>query len=384
MAAKSKKEKKKISGQSFAGILLYMMIGAGCGILIVRYLDHFAAGELTLGKMILLSCLLFVSVYAAMLIQIVIHEAGHLVFGLLTGYRFSSFRIFSLMWVKENEKLRFKRLSIAGTGGQCLMSPPDLKDGRMPFLLYNFGGAIMNLIFSAVFLALSFLIPEASSLRIFLQILALIGTAFAFMNGAPLHFGPVDNDGCNAVSMMHDDEAVRAFWIQMKANELLSKGIRIKDMPSEWFAVPADGSMKNSIIAAVGALACNRLMDEHRFSEADDLMEHLLSIDSGIIGLYRGMMVCDRIYLELIGENRPEVLSGMMTKEQKQLMKAMKKFPSVLRTEYAYALLSDKDTENARKIKAQFDRCASSYPYPVEIAGEAELIQEAYHISCAV
>ena len=33
---------------------------------------------------------MMVCLYGAILIQIVIHEAGHLVFGLLTGYRFCS------------------------------------------------------------------------------------------------------------------------------------------------------------------------------------------------------------------------------------------------------------------------------------------------------
>ena len=47
----------------------------------------------------------FIILFASVLISIplvtVIHEGGHLVFGLLTGYKFSSFRIMSFMWVKE-------------------------------------------------------------------------------------------------------------------------------------------------------------------------------------------------------------------------------------------------------------------------------------------
>jgi len=34
-------------------------------------------------------------------IQIAIHEFGHMIFGLITGYKFSSFRMGNLMWVKE-------------------------------------------------------------------------------------------------------------------------------------------------------------------------------------------------------------------------------------------------------------------------------------------
>ena len=247
------KKKRKNSGQ-WIGVLLYMLIGVGCGVLIMRYMDLMTGDSGHIGKQMVLFGVLALSVYAAIALQTVIHEAGHLVFGLATGYQFSSFRIFSWMWVKENGKLHFKRLSIAGTGGQCLMAPPELKDGKMPFLLYNFGGAIMNLIASAVFFGISLLLPSSSLLVLLFQVLALIGAAFAAMNGVPLRLGPVDNDGCNALSMMRSSEAVRAFYIQLKANELISKGTRLKDMPAEWFVVPGDEAMRNSIVASTGAL----------------------------------------------------------------------------------------------------------------------------------
>ena len=328
-----------------------------------------------MGKQLILYGLLVLSLYAAIIIQIMIHEAGHLVFGLATGYRFCSFRIFSWMWVEEEGKLRFRRLSISGTGGQCLMAPPELQDGKMPVLLYNFGGSIMNLAVSAVFLGLSFLLPSTSFIALFLLVLALVGLAFAIMNGVPLHLGAVDNDGCNALSLMRSEEAARAFWVQLKANEQISRGRRLKDMPAEWFAMPGDEAMQNSMIATVGVLACNRLMDEHRFAEAEDQMAHLLSMESGIVGMYRSLLTCDRVFVELISQNRREILDSLLTKEQVKFMKAMKTFPSVLRTEYAMALLADRDEGKAQKIEKMFDRCASRYPYPSEITGEKEYMQ---------
>ena len=356
-------------------ILLYALTGAAGGLVIVHYLDTVVAGGPLTVRHLLLFLLLFALLYAAMLLQIVIHEAGHLVFGLATGYRFVSFRIGSLMWLREDGRLRCRRLSIAGTGGQCLMGPPDLKDGRMPVLLYNLGGAIMNLLASAVAFGISLLTPPASVITPFLQLLALIGVAFALINGLPLRMGAVDNDGRNALSLLRSKVAVRALWIQLKVNEQQAMGVRIRDMPAEWFAVPDDEAMRNPIISAVGALACSRLMDEERFAAADALMEHLLSIDSGIVGVHRAMLTCDRLYLELIGENRPEALDALMTKEQQTVMKAMKDFPSVLRTQYARALLAGRDKQQAQEIEAQFDRFAARYPYPQEIAAERELMR---------
>lgn len=370
-----KKGKKNGRGAQLLSILIYLMIGAASGILIVRYIDHFTGPDVTIGQEILLFAMLMLSVYAAMLLQIIIHEGGHLVFGLATGYKFSSFRILSWMFVKEEGKLRIRRLSLAGTGGQCLMAPPDLKDGTIPFLLYNFGGAIMNLCSCLLFGGLSFLFPPDSFFNFFLLVLVLVGAGFAFMNAFPLRLGQVDNDGANALSLLKSREAVRAFWIQMKVNEQISRGVRLSDMPEEWFVLPEKEAMNNGITAYIGVLACSRLMDQKRFEEADAMMESLISGGEGIAGLHRGLMICDRIFLEVTVKNRPEVLESLLTKEQKKFMKAMKTFPSVLRTEYALALLADKDKEKAEKVRKEFDRYAARYPYPSEIEAEREYMK---------
>ena len=379
MPDKRKEKRAKNKGQ-WISIVIFLLIGAACGVLILMYLDFPGQQGKTHLANFVSFLLLLIGMYAAMLIQIILHEAGHLIFGLLTGYRFSSFRIFNLIWVRLEDRIQFKKLNIAGTGGQCLMIPPDLKDGRMPVMLYNFGGAIVNLITAIVCFGLSFLCPVRSLGWTILMMFAVIGLAFALINGLPVKMGAVNNDGRNALDLSRSEEATRAFWIQMKVNEQISKGIRLKDMPEEWFTVPSESSMNNGIIATLGVLACGRLMDQHQFEEADKLMKRLLSRQNGIVGLYRNLMICDRMYVEMISENRKEILDGMRSKDQLKIMKAMKKYPSVLRTEYVYALLAEKDPAKAQKAMAQFDQCTKSYPYPSEIDGERELIKLAEEI----
>ena len=55
-------------------------------------------------------------------------------------------------------------------------------------------------------------------------------------------------------------------------------------------------------------------------------------------------------------------------------MKAMKNHPSVMRTEYAYALLFEKNKKKADKILEKFESITEKYPYENEIASEHELI----------
>jgi hypothetical protein len=112
-------------------------------------------------------------------------------------------------------------------------------------------------------------------------------------------------------------------------------------------------------------------------AEADALMEQLLNMDSAIVDLHRKLLICDRIYCELIGQKRKEKIEALYDAEQKKFMKTMKRFPSVVRTEYAYALLLEQNQEQAEKIKKEFEKIAVTYPYKQDIQSERELMEMA-------
>lgn len=176
---KKKKEKTAQNKGQWITYVVYMLLGAACGIFDLMYMDTAGQSEKGLFSEIIPLALMLIGTYAAILIQLIIHEAGHLIFGLMTGYRFSSFRIANLMWVKLDGRIQCRKLHIAGTGGQCLMIPPDLKDGKMPVMLYNFGGAIINLATAVLCVGLSFLCSARSLGWTILMTFAVIGLAFA-------------------------------------------------------------------------------------------------------------------------------------------------------------------------------------------------------------
>ena len=255
------------------------------------------------------------------------------------------------------------------------MTPPEMKDGKIPVFIYNYGGAFLNLILSAVSLCLYLFMPHIEFLSPFFLYLTVIGIGFALANGIPLKGTLVSNDGYNALSLGRDKDALRGFWMQLMINSLSSDGVALKDMPEEFFTVPTDEQMKNVMIAPIAVFASNRYTEQHRFEEADALMKRLLEMESGIVGLYKNLMICDRLYIELISENRKDVVDAFLTKEQKSFMKSMKTYLTVMRTEYAYALLCNEDEEKAEKIKAQFEKCAKNYPYEADIKTERTLMQ---------
>ena len=93
----SKTKKRKISWQQCAVMAVFIIIGGFCGIMAVNLMDKIAAAGQSGVAELLLFLAVVVAMYAAMTVQIIVHEAGHLVFGLISGYEFCSFRIFSWM-----------------------------------------------------------------------------------------------------------------------------------------------------------------------------------------------------------------------------------------------------------------------------------------------
>ena len=92
---------------------------------------------------ILFNVAIFLVFYVIFIIfGIAVHELGHLVFGLLTGFGFCSYRLFSLVWFKEDGKIRFQNTKFIFMG-QCLMAPPEDPE-KFKFVWYNLGGGLFR------------------------------------------------------------------------------------------------------------------------------------------------------------------------------------------------------------------------------------------------
>ena len=345
------------------------VIGAFCGV----YLAELVPDGLSFFENIVIYLAFIIAIVFTVLFSVILHEAGHLLFGLLSGYKFCSFMIFGIDLIKQDGKLRIKRYSLPGAGGQCLMCPPEYNDNSFPVMLYNLGGIIANAVVALVFGATVLLFDLGLVPKLILGGAALVNLVFALVNGIPIS-AVIENDGYNTVMLKNNPKARKAFWLQLKYHELLAQGLRIKDLPEEMLFRPTDEELaSNSLIAFMANFMCERLVDEHRFEEAYSLSEEFLAKENKIIQLNRVIMVSDMIFAELILENRGEVLEGLLTKDQKRIMAQLKAMPCVLRTEYAYALLGQGDVSKAEKIKSKFDKVQKSYPYKGEIESAKEL-----------
>ena len=362
-------KKKSASGENLfraLSVVLAVVTGAVASALSFLSLDVSSA--------VLRTLITAAFILVAFFIQLIIHEAGHLVFGLLTGYSFSSFRILSFMLKKEDGRIVLRKLNLSGTAGQCLMGPPEPVDGRVPYVLYNLGGVLMNLISAALSVFICLLLGTGGRGWYFFAVLAVVGIYLALTNGIPSGMGAVPNDGYNAAHLGKDPEAVDSFWKQLKISQQQGEGIRLKDMPDEWFSLREGADLNNPLIAAIAVFGENRAMDSKDFEKAGERIRLLCSEEVSIAPLYRALLVNDAVFPEVLEKGGEVDLSAIREKDTAAILKQMRAFPSVIRTEYAVAALAENDRAKADSAMTAFEKTAKSYPNPIEIESERELI----------
>ena len=311
---------------------------------------------------------------ASLVLTVILHEGGHLIFGLLTGYRFVSFSVFGFV-VQRGTDGRFclGHKPMAGMAGQCLLAPPGGIDDPMPVALYNMGGVIVN---AAVALACGIgmlLQPSAVAFAVYM-LLGLVNLYFALTNGLPLPPALIQNDGGNQ-RCLKTPEGRRALWVQLSMAAEQVAGKRLRDMPEDWFALSPGADLNNPLICSVAVFRAAQLMDQLKLPEAEQAIRALLNRKTGLLGLHRFLLSCDGAVCELLLGRPGDLLEALNTKQHQQLLQSMPRNPSVLRTRYAIALLREQDIPAANAILADFQRYAPVYPFPQEVAAEKELLR---------
>ncbi len=69
----------------------------------------------------------------------------------------------------------------------------------------------------------------------FLVMMCFAGVSLGLLNGIPFKRG-ITNDAANVCLMRKYPKSKKAMMVQLRVNAYIQEGIRIKDMPEEWFA----------------------------------------------------------------------------------------------------------------------------------------------------
>ena len=365
--------KKKKNYGDIAAKIIMLLTGAVCGIFIIFTMNFF--GTLVKGPaaFLLMFAEAMIIMYIASFVQTIIHESGHLIFGLITGYKFVSFRIGHFMFIKEKGRLKIKLYNVVGTAGQCLMMPPQWNE-KIPYRLYNLGGCIMNAATALFALAAYFAAGAEGFFALCMAMLAVMGLSMALTNGIPMRVGGISNDGMNAALLGKKENTLRAFWLQLYVNGLIARGERYRNMPREWFRLPEGEELSDPICCAMGVMLYNFCFDMHEFDEAEQTINYMLNAP-GLLDVEKNELLCELLFLRVLRGAPKEEIDSLLTPKLNKYIKATANYVSRRRLAYAYQLLYLKNYSTAQKCLEVFERTAATYPYSAETENEREIIE---------
>ncbi len=380
-----KKLRKKGSRSMIIVFIVCVIIGAmiGTGIPILEdlgLLEFDIVPPFKVGKsLVFIYPIVFVLFYyVTVVLHTIIHEGGHLIFGLLTGYRFLSFRVLSFTIVKKDGKLVWKKLKVPGTLGQCLMYPPEWKDDEdYPYVWYNLGGGLLNLVFCALSVPLFFL--HSPLLAWTAGFFVFTGVIFGISNLVPMSIG-LPNDGKNCLLCGKERENQKAVYAQLKINAMLSDGAMITDIPAELLCV-GEGQPINSLTAFLRLMRIYQHFALGEEEKAENCLAELEACMDKLPVAFANTFDLERLYLLLQRETPIEEIAAYYAVLQPVFLQV--KDISVLRIKYVYYLfLNDEERETVewlvRSKKGKLPKKLPKQKKPVTAEKIFEDMEKAY------
>ncbi len=284
----------KLLFRLIGGLLLGAVIGLIIIIPIIALIDGESVmtvastifGKLTLQKVAGIAWMLLAVLLAAVL-NIVIHEGGHLVAGLLTGYKFVSFRFFNWTLIRKDGRLLWRNFELEGTGGQCLMAPPDKPLEEIDTRWYNAGGVLANAFITLIAIVLIWFLDLPSWLNILLGMMALFGIFGVLTNGIPMKLGGVANDGYNLLQLEKDLAAKQSFCNVLEFNARNQGGEMYSQMPERLFNIPDPIDWKNPMHAVTVLASATRKQAQHQWEESYQQLTEANNHKGDIMPLYQ-------------------------------------------------------------------------------------------------
>lgn len=366
-------------------------VGYGCVMLLIWVVDggqpSASAGNEGFDwiKMSVAIGVTMISAVLAAVLHLILHEAGHLIAGLLTGFRFLSFRVFKYTLVKDDKGLKWKKYHIAGTAGQCLLELPESQDvEKAPWFWYNAGGVLMNIALIILsFMLLKWLSPGMVGFA-FLAMMVFVGLFMAIMNGVPMLVGGVGNDGHNIWLLWRRPSSRRFFVHSLQIVGQLSRGVRISDVPREWIEdCPVNEHSDYMQLSNRGSYMM-LLEDIGQYERAREVADELLSLGKKLPQLLQLEVSGEAVMLELMTTNRRDVAEQLWTKQLERYVKQNSKYsPIKCAILYAYELIYRRDAKLADIYKQQLHLRRQEYAIPGEATTAISLVDAIDALSCA-
>lgn len=346
--------------------------GAYCAYRLADCADRAALGLLVVFGGVTLLFVTFSAYRVALCLQGIVHEAGHLVLGKLTGYKFISFQVDRFMLIKSQGRFRLKHSQFS-LSAACSMVYEDYKNGDFPLRLYFLGGVLFNALFAAIFLAVKLLCSMNVIMNILLVCLAATGFGIAAANGIPIILNNIASDGYCALNIDNQPEVKYACWRDWTIAKLLMDGARLKDMDEALFAFSDNADISNTRITHGLCYTVGRFMELNDFQSAKQLAEILLSEKARLSWADECWLKMAMICVGIIDNGRNADTSNLKDPAVMQFMTRYENELAVQTLHCGISLINGDETV-PREYKAKLEKLKNNFSTPQTIDVELELI----------
>lgn len=257
---------------SLLGALLTFLLGGGAVYLYLHLnLEPYVQLSLKYGTdmnaVISVLCILS-SILAAYLLR----RAGHLIFGLISGYRLDECSVFGLgLHLGKDGKLRFgfrrpvKRL--------CAFLTPPAYDGSSPYRLYLAGGALANAIVGIGLLVASLLLRSVAEM-LYVGLSGVMLLAYALM----LLLHPANGVLVQTRRLAGNVHLRRATEHNLIVQVNIRQGGSLLDQPEDFFLPYPEELWGDTYVFAAQHNIASRMQSTGRYEEAYDILLRLMAL----------------------------------------------------------------------------------------------------------
>ncbi|MGB4661316.1 MAG: hypothetical protein WBI07_19240 [Mobilitalea sp.] len=315
-----------------------------------------------IGRMILY-LLFMIMIVVAYQIVLVVHEGGHAVFGILTGYKIIIFRIENIAFIQEEGRVHLKFYQSYGSAGQCVLCPPIVETGEdVPFALHTLGGIIGNIILSIISVVL-FLCSSNTNyiVELFLALLFFISLLSALMNGIPYNGVAISNDGYNFKLLRNSAQTRKSLYYQLQIISKLCKGMTYKELPEEIVIVPKPSDQTNPILAWHQMISYYRYLDNGRWADAFEYLEEIEKYSCKYSKSLKYAVQAEKLFLMIKFELDFYEIEEIYV-QIKKLIKNKKADFHLVKVQMAYEIYKKNNLRTRERIRAELKAKANTYP----------------------
>ncbi len=248
---------------------------------------------------------LVVGYFLSGFVYVFVHELGHLLGGFAGGFRFYSFSVLFLKFIKINDKVKLRLSFSKSIAGYCQMIPPKSDKLEKSFAKFVGGAYIASwafLIVSLFIIIAPFILPDLMTNYVIYCLLAP-----AFISNFPTHFSNFssisDNpasDGAIMRGIKTNSHSAQTQIKMISIQSLLFSGTRPRDLDSALFDDLNFTKETEMYAPLFASYNLSRLLDLGDYDgvirESDFIKAHYKNTTE----VFHKLLLCDVFYTELV------------------------------------------------------------------------------------